>query len=79
MICNNCGALFRESEAGSKPETWTGEYWGAQFTQTDYYDCCPECGSEEIEDGKYCAECGEPIEPGQEYCENCIEEFERSF
>jgi hypothetical protein len=74
MICDRCGFLFKESETGLKPETEYYEYWGAPFFHTSYADCCPYCGSTDIEDGKYC-DCGEPIPENQEFCEECIEEM----
>lgn len=60
--CEDCGAVF---DAAAK-HTWYSEESG------DYCDsCCPECGSEEIEQVEACPACGEPMEKWDKLCPAC--------
>lgn len=75
--CNDCEMIVEE---GSTEETVSGEYWGAQFTQTNEYECCSICGSEDIEDVEKCP-CQEiEVEPLHKnkwgLCENCRDNLE---
>lgn len=43
--CEDCGKIFEEP---ARYPDFIGEFWGAPFTK--YYDSCPYCKSEEIEE-----------------------------
>jgi hypothetical protein len=72
--CSKCDKVFREDEIGSRPEVWRGEFWGTPFIQTDYYDCCAECG-EEIDEASECV-CGKTgLKLKEQVCENCLDDL----
>ena len=73
--CTDCHAIFSESEAGEKPRTEWFEAWGHNSPHTFYDPCCPECGSEDIEEVETCA-CGKiGLKPGENVCENCTDDL----
>ena len=60
LICQECGAIFSEDEAGSRSEC-VGEFWGTPAYMS--FMECPECGSDCIDDYK---ETDEEDEEGDE-------------
>lgn len=48
--CNHCGKIFDEPYNYSVEED-RGEYWGVPCTETVYFSECPECGSDDFEEG----------------------------
>lgn len=69
--CETCGELFEET--GIKEEKWKGEFWGAPFTQSDWYECCPNCGeTDDYEELKECPVCRQDyITSDKDQCEYC--------
>lgn len=55
-ICDKCGHVFDEDEAGVIYET-VGE--GVMRGPYPAENCCPECGSTDFYEAQECAECGE--------------------
>ena len=45
--CCNCGCVFDPDDAKTYQEC-VGEFWGTPAYET--FCCCPECGSDELED-----------------------------
>ncbi len=46
--CNECEAEFNEPDSYSE---CMGEFWG--MPAYEYFDCCPVCKSDDIEELKY--------------------------
>ena len=57
-ICNECGCVFDDDEAGTITE-YEGE---GVMRGPIYYSCCPECRSEDFSEAKECDMCGEYAE-----------------
>jgi hypothetical protein len=73
--CGKCDEVFPEYEIGSRPESWRGEAWGAPFIQTDWYDSCAECGSDDISEVSECL-CGEMgLKPGEIVCKKTLDDI----
>lgn len=53
FICNSCGAVFEEAEGKANYE-----YYGSAPYVESFDDVCPECGSDNIDDGAKCCICG---------------------
>jgi hypothetical protein len=73
--CGKCEEVFPEYEIGSRPESWRGEAWGAPFIQTDWYDSCADCGSDDISEVSECL-CGEMgLKPGEIVCKKTLDDI----
>jgi hypothetical protein len=73
--CGKCDEVFPEYEIGSRPESWRGEAWGAPFIQTDWYDFCADCGSDDISEVSECL-CGEMgLKPGEIVCKKTLDDI----
>jgi hypothetical protein len=73
--CGKCDEVFPEYEIGSRPESWRGEAWGAPFIQTDWYDSCADCGSDDISEVSECL-CGEMgLKPGEIVCKKTLDDI----
>ena len=48
LHCKCCGLDFTESEAETKVARYHDEYWGRNETIEVEYDCCPNCGSDNL-------------------------------
>ena len=77
--CSDCGAIFDESDSGTYTEI-EGE--GVMRGEI-HYMCCPECGSDSLEDAAMCEYCGEWFREeelerdldGEYICEECKREL----
>ena len=66
FICNDCLETFDEPGVKTRRERF--EAWGSEFTQEYEDDCCPKCGSEDIEKATVCGLCDEPVHEKFDYC-----------
>lgn len=69
MLCLDCNEIV-------EPRTYKeyqGEYPHGGYV---YYDECPQCGGDRLEDYDHCNGCGKPIESQYVYCEECAKENE---
>lgn len=62
--CDNCGHTFHDEDSGRKEIYREGIY-------AEYEKCCPDCGSEWIEEGKQCIYCGNWYAPDEEGFDEC--------
>lgn len=72
--CNECGELFRETDAGTRRAVEEDDTYPWVQIMT-----CPCCGSDELEEAEECERCGEPIAPGQTFCEACESDLKGAF
>ena len=69
--CYDCGRFGEPVQC----EEGTGVYAPDGTEETWVRDCCPHCGSAEVEEADVCELCGNEIVPheGRSYCEDCYE------
>ena len=73
--CLDCGSEFLSPRMREWEES-QGEYMGRPVWQTMRLEVCPDCGSEDFEDGEVCPSCGEGwVEFDDELCDSCKTEF----
>lgn len=50
MQCFDCREIFERAEATRAEEPVSSEFWGARAVSIQTYLCCPNCGSDQLED-----------------------------
>lgn len=50
VFCLSCGWEGEESELTQVTRHETSEFWGMRETQRTRVDCCPDCGSGDVDD-----------------------------
>ena len=74
-ICYHCDNVFDEQDAG-----WDCEMIGeGSMRGPQWYNTCPNCGSDEIYEAQTCPICGEAYGGTEDYCDNCLEYIAASF
>lgn len=75
FMCDECDAVFREEDAGSRTSVLEDGVrpWDRVMT-------CPECGSSELHLLDNCELCGGPVTDGaSQFCEDCRDEIDEAF
>lgn len=67
--CNSCGAEFEEPRVKRS--------WSWEFNAYDREELCPECGSDDIEEGRDCPKCGAYRRYIDDFCTACTQEKEK--
>lgn len=48
--CCNCDSIFDSEEAVRETDFEGSEFWGSVILEFRYYNACPSCGSDEIQE-----------------------------